>query len=78
MLIKLSDESTVVASHHDLVYLSSSKLQAIYTPTFRVYLLPISQLGRTGALTAFGRGHSLYHRLAESQFLELGPEIYML
>ena len=56
LLIELGDKSTVIASHYGLVNISGSKLEAIYTPTFRVSLLSIGQLDRTGALSTFGQG----------------------
>ena len=59
MVIKLGGKSAVMVSHHGFVYISGSKLNALYIPTFRVSLLSANQLDRAGALSTFGRGASV-------------------
>jgi len=55
--IKLGDDTTVTATYHGLAHITQDlQLDALYTPTFRVSLLSISQLEHAGYTTTFRRG----------------------
>jgi len=55
--IKLGDDTTVTATYHGLVHITQDlQLDALYTPTFRLSLLSISQLEHAGYTTTFRRG----------------------
>jgi len=55
--IKLGDDTTVTATYHRLAHITQDlQLDALYTPTFRLLLLSISQLEHAGYTTTFRCG----------------------
>jgi len=57
MLIELGDDNTVSVTHHGLVDATQGyEIDALYTPTFCLWLFSINQLGSTGSTATFGGG----------------------
>jgi len=57
IVIELGDDNKVTVSHHGLVNVSQEyEVNALYTPTFQLSLLSITQLDTAGYTSTFGRG----------------------
>jgi hypothetical protein len=57
LVIKLGDDNIVTVSYHGLVNIAQEyKVNALYTPTFRLCLLSINQLDTATYTSTFGLG----------------------